>query len=130
MPSQTAIRFCDPPSPLVTAAALYKNLGYDPSGRLAPIALLFTSPELLAVNPSASGGMTSRKRQLCKGKPEPINFASAGSGIQPHLLGEMLKSVADIDIVMCPIKACSGMASAPDRLSVFLQHHNISISAR
>src|SRR3984957_1725138 len=38
------------PSPLVTAGALYKNLGYEPSSGFAPIALLFTSPNLLTVN--------------------------------------------------------------------------------
>src|SRR4051794_31773133 len=33
-----------PPGPLVTAGAMYRNLGYDPATSFAPIALLFNSP--------------------------------------------------------------------------------------
>src|SRR5690349_15258517 len=39
-----------PPGPLVTAAALYKNLNYDPAHAFEPVALLFASPQLLTVN--------------------------------------------------------------------------------
>jgi tripartite-type tricarboxylate transporter receptor subunit TctC len=92
------------PSPLVTAAALYKNLGYEPSSSFAPIALLFTSPELLAVNSALPAKSLQELVSYVKSRPGRINFASAGYGTQPHLLGEMLKSAADIDIVHVPYK--------------------------
>ena len=53
------------PSPLVTAAALYKNLGYEPSSSFAPIALLFTSPQLLAVNSALPGANLFKNSSLC-----------------------------------------------------------------
>jgi tripartite-type tricarboxylate transporter receptor subunit TctC len=92
------------PSPLVTAAALYKNLGYEPSSSFGPIALLFTSPELLAVNSALPAKSLQELVSYVKSRPGRINFASAGYGTQPHLLGEMLKSAADIDIVHVPYK--------------------------
>jgi len=92
------------PSPLVTAAALYKDLGYEPSSSFASIALLFTSPQLLAVNSALPVKSLQEFVSYAKSKPGRISFASAGYGTQPHLLGEMLKSAADIDIVHVPYK--------------------------
>src|SRR5262249_58251766 len=41
-----------PAAPLVTAPAIYKNLGYDPFKSFAPIATIFSTPQMLVVNPS------------------------------------------------------------------------------
>ena len=92
------------PSPLVTAAALYKDLGYEPSSSFASIALLFTSPQLLAVNSALPVKSLQEFVSYAKSKPGKISFASVGYGTQPHLLAEMLKSAADIDIVHVPYK--------------------------
>jgi len=40
------------PTTLVVAPAVYRSLGYDPAKSFAPIATLFSVPQLLAVNPS------------------------------------------------------------------------------
>src|ERR1700722_10064379 len=93
-----------PPSPLVTAAALYKNLGYEPSSSFAPIALLFTSPELLVVNSALPAKSLQELVSYAKSKPGKISIASPGYGTQPHLLAEMLKSAAHIDIVHVPYR--------------------------
>src|SRR6185436_5911363 len=42
-----------------------------------------------------------------KAKPGSINYASYGSGSQPHLAGEMLKHAAGIDLVHVPYKGIS-----------------------
>jgi tripartite-type tricarboxylate transporter receptor subunit TctC len=92
------------PGPLVTAAALYKNLGYDPSRSFAPIALLFRSPQLLTVSSALPVKSLQELVDYVKTKPGKISFASAGYGTQPHLLGEMLRSAAGIDIVHVPYR--------------------------
>src|SRR5580692_11008294 len=92
------------PSPLVTAAALYKNLGYEPSTSFAPIAMLFTSPNLLAVNSALPTKSLQELVGYVKSKPGKISFASPGYGTQPHLLAEMLKSEAGIDVVHVPYR--------------------------
>ena len=93
-----------PPGPLVTAAAIYKNLSYDPAA-LVPVALLFNSPQLLAVHPSVPAKSLQELVQHAKAHPRMLNFASPGYGTQPHLLGEVLKGKAEIDIVHVPYKS-------------------------
>ena len=92
-----------PPGPLVTAAAIYKNLGYDPA-TLVPVALLFNTPQLLAVHPSVPAASLHELVQHARARPGALNFASPGYGTQPHLLGEILKRSAGIDIVHVPYK--------------------------
>ena len=91
------------PGPLVTAAALYKGLGYNPAD-LVPVALLFESPQLLAVNPAVPARSLKELAAFAKVNPGKVAFASPGYGTQPHLLGEMLKAAAGIDIVHVPYK--------------------------
>ena len=93
-----------PPGPLVTAAAIYKNLSYDPAA-LVPVALLFNSPQLLAVHPSVPAKSLQELVQHAKAHPRMLNFASPGYGTQPHVLGEVLKGKAEIDIVHVPYKS-------------------------
>jgi tripartite-type tricarboxylate transporter receptor subunit TctC len=93
-----------PPGPLVTAGAIYKKLNYDPAA-LGPVALLFNSPQLLAVHPSVPAKSLQELVQHAKAHPRMLNFASPGYGTQPHLLGEVLKGKAEIDIVHVPYKS-------------------------
>jgi tripartite-type tricarboxylate transporter receptor subunit TctC len=92
------------PGPLVTAATLYKNPGYDPIASFAPVGLLFTSPQLLAVGPTVPVTSIQELVSYAKAKPGEIHFASPGYGTQPHLLGEMFRMAAGIDIVHVPYK--------------------------
>jgi tripartite-type tricarboxylate transporter receptor subunit TctC len=93
-----------PPGPLTTAAALYKNLGYEPGKSFAPVALLFSSPQLLAVNPAIPARSLREFVDYVKGNPGKISIASPGYGTQPHLLAEMFKSMAGINVVHVPYK--------------------------
>jgi tripartite-type tricarboxylate transporter receptor subunit TctC len=93
-----------PPGPLVTAGTLYRNLGYEPRTSFAPIALLFSSPQLLTVNPLIPAKSIQELVDYVKSKPGKISIASPGYGTQPHLLAEMFKSTAAIDIVHVPYK--------------------------
>jgi tripartite-type tricarboxylate transporter receptor subunit TctC len=91
-----------PPGPLVTAGALYRHLGYDPATSFAPVALLFNSPQLLAVHPGMPAQSLADLVAHAKRNPGTLSFASPGYGTQPHLLGELLKAAAGINIVHVP----------------------------
>ena len=52
------------PGPLVTAAAVYKNLDYDPIKSFAPIAMLIYAPQMLVVHPSVPANSLPRIRRL------------------------------------------------------------------
>ena len=93
-----------PPGPLVTARAMYKNLPYDPA-KLVPVALLFNSPQLLAVHPSVPVTTVKELAQYAAQNPRTVNYASPGYGTQPHLLGEIFKLASNADIVHVPYKS-------------------------
>jgi tripartite-type tricarboxylate transporter receptor subunit TctC len=93
-----------PPAPLVTAPLIYKNLGYDPVRSFAPVAMVFSIPQLLVVNPTLPVRSMEQLVSHAKANPGKISFASPGFGTQPHLLGEMLKLMTGINIVHVPYK--------------------------
>src|SRR5262249_18800688 len=86
------------PGPLVTAAAVYKNLDYDPSKSFMPIAMMIYAPQMLVVHPSIPANSVQEFVAYAKGHPGRIAYGSSGYGTQPHMLGEMFKRAADIDI--------------------------------
>ena len=92
------------PGPLVTAAAVYKNLDYDPIKSFAPIAMLIYAPQMLVVHPSIPAHSLNEFIAYANSHPGKITFGSSGYGTQPHILGEMLKRAAGIDIVHVPYR--------------------------
>jgi len=92
------------PGPMVVAPAVYKNLGYDPVKSFTPIATLFSSPQMLALNPAVPARTVQELVAYAKANPGKINFASPGYGSQPHLLGEMFRLMTGIDILHVPYR--------------------------
>jgi len=92
------------PGPLVVAPAIYKRLGYDPAKNFVPIATTFSIPQMLVVNPELPVKSIPEFVAYAKANPGKINFASPGYGTQPHLLGEMFRLMAGINIVHIPYK--------------------------
>jgi tripartite-type tricarboxylate transporter receptor subunit TctC len=90
------------PGPLVTAPAIYKNIGYDPVKSFAPVATIMTSPQLLTVHAAVPVSSVQELVTYARSNPGKISFASGGFGTQPHLLGEMFRLMNRIDIVHVP----------------------------
>ena len=84
--------------------ALYKNLKFDPVKDFAPVSLVVSSPQLLAVHPSVPAKSVKELIALAKAKPGQYNYASAGTGTSPHLTFELFRSMAGIDVVHVPYK--------------------------
>jgi tripartite-type tricarboxylate transporter receptor subunit TctC len=85
-------------------ASLYPKLGYDPVRDFAPITLAATFPLGLFVHPSVPARSVAELIAFAKAKPGEVSFASAGSGGPTHMAGEMLKAMAQVDIVHVPYK--------------------------
>ena len=90
------------PGPLVTAAAIYKNLDYDPIKSFVPIAMVIYAPQMLAVHPSLPVKSLPELVTYAKSNPGKVAFGSSGHGTQPHMLGEMLKLAAGINTSTSP----------------------------
>ena len=91
-------------APNAVNVSLFKKLGFDPVKSFAPISLVAVTPNILVVHPSVPVKSVSDLLALARAKPGALNFPSAGVGSSSHLAGEMLKSMAKIDMVHIPYK--------------------------
>lgn len=99
--------------PLVTAPTLYKKtLGYDPFTDLAPISLVGTSPNVLAVPANLPANNVQELVALAKSRPGALNYGSVGPGSSAHLAMEMFKRAADIDLAQIPYPGFSQVVTA------------------
>ena len=106
--------------------ALNPKVPYDPVKDFTPICLVATIPHILVVNPAVPASSLQDFVRLAKSKPG-MTFGSAGNGSPHHLAGEMLKSMAGIDIVHVPYKG-SGPAMA-DLIGGQLQFMSVELTA-
>ncbi len=86
---------------------LFSKLPYDPVRDFAPVTMLALLQQLLVAHQTFPPNTLRELIALAKARPNTVNYASYGSGSQPHLAGEMLKSKADIDLVHVPYKGIS-----------------------
>src|SRR5688572_25773835 len=86
---------------------LYAKLPYDAQRDFVPVTMLVLLHQLLVAHPALPANTLDELIKLAKAKPGSINYASYGSGSQPHLAGEMLKNRAGIDLVHVPYKGIS-----------------------
>jgi tripartite-type tricarboxylate transporter receptor subunit TctC len=90
---------------LAISPGLYKKLNYDPIKDLTPISLVSQAPLALVVRPSLPVKNLKEFVEYAKARPGKLNFGSGGIGAGTHLAGELLKSLAKIDIVHVPYKS-------------------------
>jgi tripartite-type tricarboxylate transporter receptor subunit TctC len=86
---------------------LFAKLPYDAQRDFIPVTMLILLQQLLVAHPALPANNLAELIALAKAKPGSLNYASYGSGSQPHLSGEMLKYRAVIDIVHVPYKGIS-----------------------
>jgi tripartite-type tricarboxylate transporter receptor subunit TctC len=86
---------------------LYAKLPYDAQRDFIPVTMLVLLQQLLLAHPALPADTLAQLIAYAKSNPGKINYASYGSGSQPHLSGEMLKYKAGIDLVHVPYKGIS-----------------------
>jgi tripartite-type tricarboxylate transporter receptor subunit TctC len=91
--------------------SLYKKVPFDPIKDFEPIMVVATAPYLLAVSPNFPAKNIKELIAMAKADPGKLTYASAGNGTVNHLLGEMLKSTASVDIVHVPYKGAAAAAT-------------------
>jgi tripartite-type tricarboxylate transporter receptor subunit TctC len=93
------------PGPLAVNQTLYrKGLPFDPEKDFVPIAIFARTPIVLMVNPNVPVKNVQELIAYAKQNPGKVNFGSAGNGSTPHLSGELLKSMAKIEITHVPYR--------------------------
>ena len=89
---------------LAVSPALYRKLGYDPVRDFAPVGLIGSNPNALAVHPLVPAKTVADFIAYAKSRPGKLNYSSAGVGTSPQLSMEMFKTTAGIDLVHIPYK--------------------------
>ena len=107
--------------------SVYANIGYDPIKQFAAIALFSTSTNLLVVDPKLPVQSVPELIAHAKAHPGKINFASPGYGTPPHMIGEMFKLRAGIDIVHVPYKGTAASITDIMASQVQLAFENPSV---
>lgn len=87
-----------------TNPALYGRLPFDTIKDFTHITLLTSAPNMLVVNPKIPARNMAELIAHAKANPGKLTYISAGSGTSPHMAGELLKSVAGINITHVPYK--------------------------
>ena len=94
---------------------ILSKVPYDLERDFVPVSLIATGPNILVVNPSSSAKTLGELIAYAKANPGKLNFGSGGSGSIAHMSGEMLKSLAHVNIVHVPYKG--GILSINDLLA-------------
>ena len=91
-------------STLAINPSMYAKLPYDALRDFAPISQSVAACNVLILHPSVPARTVTGLIALAKAKPGSLTFGSAGVGTNPHLSGELFKSLARIDMVHVPFK--------------------------
>lgn len=84
--------------------SLYRSVPFDPVKDFEPIAPVASVPNVLVVNPAFQAKSLPELIAMAKARPGEYRYASAGNGTLNHLLGEMLNSMAGIQLEHVPYK--------------------------
>lgn len=83
------------------------KLPYDSIKGFEFITLAASSPLILLANASVPAKTLPELVALAKAKPGALSYSSTGNGASAHLMGELLKSMAKIDVLHVPYKGAA-----------------------
>ena len=94
------------------SAQLFKKLPYDPIKDFAPITEVFATPLVLLVHPSQPIKTIKELVAYAKEHPGKLNYGTSGPGSSPHLMTELLNSMAGIQMTHVPYKGVASVMTA------------------
>lgn len=81
-----------------------RKMAFDPAKDLVPVSLAVTVPNIFVVPPNAPYGTVQEFVDYARKHPGKLTYASYGAGSAAHLIGELLKARAGIDLLHVPYK--------------------------
>jgi tripartite-type tricarboxylate transporter receptor subunit TctC len=89
---------------------LFRNLQFDPIRDFEPITNVASVANVLLVSPDMPAKTLADIIAMARAQPGKLTFASNSVGSSNHLSGELLKSMAKIDMLHVPYKSATGAA--------------------
>lgn len=86
------------------APTLYSKLPFDPRNSFIFVSMLWSLPNILAVNLEVPAATMPELIAVLKANPGKYSYGTGGAGTSLHLAGELLKMMAGVDIVHVPYR--------------------------
>jgi tripartite-type tricarboxylate transporter receptor subunit TctC len=83
---------------------LYTSMSFNPANDLAGISLAFATDHVVIVNPAVQAQTLQELVALLKARPGQLSFGSGGNGSSTHLVPELFKLVARVDMQHVPYR--------------------------
>ena len=99
-------------SALAVAPHLYKKISYDPVRDFSPVTLAALTPTMLVAHPSLAANTLSEFLAYARAQPQPVQFATAGPGTNPHIALELLKQATGVKASPIHYKGGGGSSQA------------------
>ena len=95
-------------APHAIGMTLFRKLNYDLARDLAPIGLVATFPSVIVAHPALPVKSVKDLIALAKSRPGQIDFGSPNIGSPNHLVMELVKTMAKVNMTHIPYKGGSG----------------------
>jgi tripartite-type tricarboxylate transporter receptor subunit TctC len=89
---------------IVINPSLYERMPFDPVRDLVPISQVCAYANILIVSNDVPAKTVQELVALARARPGALTYGSAGVGSTLHLAGELLKSMAKVDILHVPYR--------------------------
>jgi tripartite-type tricarboxylate transporter receptor subunit TctC len=113
--------------PIAVNVSLMDKLPYDPVKDLAPISLVAKMPNILTVNPGVPVKSLKELIALARAQPGKLRYGTAGPGTTQHLSGELLNTMAGINLVSIPYKSSAQMTTDAIGGQIEVLFHNAPV---
>ncbi|OGA06193.1 MAG: hypothetical protein A2W68_19405 [Betaproteobacteria bacterium RIFCSPLOWO2_02_64_14] len=95
-------------APHAIGMTLFRKLNYDLARDLAPIGLVATFPSVIVAHPTLPVKSVKDLIALARSRPGQIDFGSPNIGSPNHLVMELVKTMAKVNMTHIPYKGGSG----------------------
>ncbi len=93
----------------VVTPLLFRKPPFNLQRDFSPVCWMVSTPFVLVVTPSLPATSVKELIALAKAKPGTLNYGSSGTGGTLHLITEMFRNMAHIEVVHVPYKSASYM---------------------
>ncbi len=93
------------------AQSVYAKLPYHFGRDFAPVSVIAVVPNMVVVNAAVPARTIEEFVALAKSQPGKLNYGTAGAGTAHHLIGEMFKLQAGVDLQHIPYKGSAPAVS-------------------
>jgi tripartite-type tricarboxylate transporter receptor subunit TctC len=101
-----------PGGSLTSGPAVHANIGYDPAKVFVPVTLLIETPEVISAHADVPVKSLADVVTYAKANPGKLSWGSQGFGVAPHLLLELFKLEAGVNILHVPYRGTAPMLAA------------------